>query len=214
MQFLKLAATLVLAGAAAAAQATPIGLSAFDGSEHVIDFNDLQPFWGPNLFPLGGVTFAAGSDWSLQHSASGAIIGTSGAAINETGSTDHDFTLWFDAPVGRFGANVGIGYGIGAAAMTVTAYDNASQVVESRTWNAFDNTFVGFDFAKGVSKVVFDRFDNLDAWTFLDDVRYVNGDGNGGNGGNGGGNVPEPASLALLAAGAAGAAFARRRARR
>lgn len=196
-----LLATALLATASLAAQATPLSLINFDGTESIITFN-AEPsgnITGPVTYQ--GVTFTAQAGGFMIQSTGGSVIGTTGAALNTNSANgDMDMTLSFATGISRFGMNFGTCDGCNTLSATVTAYDASNLIVESISLSSFQNSFVGFDFASSVSKIVIDRTDTLSNFTFIDDVRFKEG-----------GQVPEPASLALIGMGALAVALARRR---
>jgi hypothetical protein len=199
--FRTLLATALLASVSMAAQATPLSLINFSGTESIINFN-AEPagaIAGPVTYQ--GVTFAAQSGALMIQSSGGSILGTSGAALNTNSNVGNgDLTLTFATGISRFGANFGTCNGCTTLSATVTAYDVNNLVVEAMSFPSFANAFVGFDFASSVSKIVIDRTDSSGYFTFIDDVRFKEG-----------GQVPEPGSLALIGMGALAVAMARRR---
>lgn len=191
----------VLATGAISAQATVIPLSAFSGSENLINFNSQAPGTISGPFTTQGVTFVAQSGQIMFQSSGGSVIGTTGAALNTSNTTaNSDLTLNFATGISRVGFNFGTCSSCGPLSANVIAYDSANNVVESLAFPSLHNSFVGFDFATSVSKVVIDRTDATTFFTFIDDVRFING-----------GSVPEPSSVALMAIAALAAAFAARR---
>ncbi|MFL6656959.1 MAG: PEP-CTERM sorting domain-containing protein [Massilia sp.] len=191
----------LLATVSLSAQAVPLSLANFSGTESIINFNAeaAGSISGPVTYQ--GVTFVAQSGGFSIQSSAGSLLGTTGAALNtNSGANTGDLTLNFATGISRFGANFGTCNSCATLSATVTAYDASNLVVESMSFPSFANTFVGFDFASSVSKIVIDRTDSTSFFTFIDDVRFKEG-----------GQVPEPGSLALIGMGALAVAMARRR---
>lgn len=201
MQFLRtLLVSTVLASATLAANASTIGLGSFTGSESIIDFNSATIGSATGAYTTQGVTFTTSSNsYMIQSCGGGCILGTTGAALNTSGA-GNDLTVLFSTGISRFGMNFGTSSTGGPLSAIVTAYDSTGGIVESVSFPSFGNAFLGFDFASAVSRVVIDRTDSTGYFTFIDDVRFVEG-----------GSVPEPGSLALLGAVALAGALTRRR---
>ncbi len=200
--FCTLLATALLAAAPVVAQATPLNLIDFEGTESIMTFDDgpSGPITGPLTYQ--GVTFTAESGHLLRQLYGGSVIGTTGIALNTiNGPGNADMTLNFATGISRFGMNFGTCDTCHLSA-TITAYDASNLIVESMNLPSVTNSFVGFDFSSSVSKIFIDRTDAdaIGYFTFIDDVRFKEG-----------GQVPEPASLALLSIGALVIALARRR---
>lgn len=186
------------------AAAAPLSLNQFDGTESLIDFNALPGASGNGPVTFQGVTFTAQSNKWMVQPAGGSIIGTSGGAFNTDSYADNaDLTLTFETSISRFGMNFGTSTGLTFLSAIVTAYEANGAVVESLTLQLFDNSFVGFDFNAFVSKIVIDRIDRRDQYTFIDDVRFVSNDIAE--------ELPEPGSIVLICVGALAGVLARRR---
>ncbi len=202
----KLIATALLTTCALNTNASIVDLSAFDGSESLIDFNSEATGSFSGSFSTQGVTFQpefqSGSDSYMLQSGGGSLIGSSGTALNTVGSSIgfNDLTLLFNNSISKFGMRFGTGTGIGPLSATVSAYDNNGIFIESTTLASFDNAFVGFDFSSSASKIVIDRTDSTGYFTFIDDVRFVKSV-----------ETPEPSSLGIFGAAVLALALARRR---
>lgn len=178
------------------ARSAVIPLANFDGSESIVDFNAVSPGVYGGAYVTSGVSFEAESG-SYIFQNTGWLLGTSGYAFNTYGpypDAKNDITINFGHSITRFGMNIGNGSGSQLSGV-ISAYDGLGNLVESFSLPNFDNAFVGFDFATAVKKVVFDRTDGSDSFTFLDDVRFVPSASFA---------VPEASSLVLMLLGLAG----------
>lgn len=191
---------LALTLGAGTAEAVPIGLGGFDGTETLVDFNaaTIGNFLGSYTAPGITVTPESGA-WMIQ-SGGGGIIGTTGAAFNSnSGVGNGDVTITFDNPVSRFGMVFGTSIDATLSAV-VAAFDSSNVLVETQSFPSFSNTFVGFQFSTAVTSILIDRTDSTTRFTFVDDIRYLASVE----------SAPEPSALALLATGLLGFAWRRR----
>ncbi|MFO1390521.1 hypothetical protein [Cellvibrio sp.] len=160
--------------ASLSARAAVIPLSSFDGSETVVDFDNVSVGVFSGTYKNSGVIFSTESG-SYIFQNTGWLLGTSGYAFNSFGlypDAKNDIELSFGSAITRFGMNFGNGAGSQLSAV-VSAYDGSGNLVESLSFTDFDNAFVGFDFSSAVSKIIIDRTDGTDYFTFLDDVRFA-----------------------------------------
>ena len=198
----KLIATALLTTCALNTNASIVDLSAFDGSESVIDFNSEATGSFSGSFSTQGVTFQPESDSYMFQSGGGYLIGSIGTALNTVGSSSgfNDLTLLFSSSISKFGMRFGTGAGAGPLSAVVSAYDNNGIFIESTTLASFENAFIGFDFSSSASKIVIDRTDSTGYFTFIDDVRFVKSV-----------ETPEPSSLGIFGAAVLALALVRRR---
>ena len=201
-----LSSALVLASASLVS-AVPLTLGDFDGSESLIDFNNVPSVLdAPDQFVIGPLTIT--NDGGLYHfqGFAGAVLGTTGDAYNSSGAPGtHSVTLSFAFGLSRFGMNFGNSSTFGDITGVVAAFDANGVLVEDFAFQNLTNTFVGFDFATAVTRVEIQRDPNQSAgqFTFVDDVRYVQGDPS---------PIPLPAGMPLLLVGLGGLAALCRRA--
>lgn len=156
------------------AQAGIIALSNFDGSESLINFDGVSPGIYSGSYVRSGVNIEAESG-SYIFQNTGWLLGTNSYAFNTFGTypdAKNDIAISFASAITRFGMNFGNAIGSHLSAIVI-AYDTYGNVIESHEFTDFDNGFIGFDFSSVVSKIVIDRTDGTDYFTFLDDIRFL-----------------------------------------
>ncbi len=186
-----------------AVDAASIDLTDFNGTETIIDFNDLDPSNPPaaGSFSIENVTFSNPSGWRvLSNDPSDYFLADNAGLSN--------FTLDLETPVTRVGLDVCIG----AATYSVSFYNGISLLgslnakLLSQPVPAVP-VFVGWEELSGISQIKITEitdwngnvggFDNIRYGGTVDDTSQT--------------PVPEPATFLLLGSGLAGLAFYRRK---
>lgn len=204
-----LAAVFAVASMTTTASAVPIGIGDFDGTETLIDFSSAATGSFSGSYVEGDLSITSNTNSYLIQSAGGFGIGGSGPAFNTFGnsSADNGATLAFASDIVKFGMVFGASRSSNNGLIaTVAAFDGLGGLVESQTFTAFNNSFVGFAFDTAVASVVITRDPSEAApgrYTFIDDVRFTTQAATP--------VVPLPAGGVLLIGGLAALAAVRRR---